>query len=74
MPLVTTECRVFRGNWIVTLFLNKVLAVTYLIHYRTNSLLVDALKFITEQIPWFYIAEDSLQNKFIDFKYLDIHY
>jgi len=74
MPLVSTVCRVFCENWIVTLFLNKVLAVAYSIHYRTNTLLVDALKFITEQIPWFYIARDSLQNKFIDLKYSEIHY
>jgi hypothetical protein len=67
-------CRVFCEHWIVTSFLNKVLSVTYLIHYRTDSLPLDALKFITKQIPWFYIAKDSLQNKLIDFKYVEIHY
>lgn len=71
---MTTVCGVFCEHWVVTLFLNKVLSVTYSIHYRTDSFLLDALKFITKQIHWFYIAEDSLQNKFINFKYLEIHY
>jgi len=74
MPLVTTVCRVFCEHWIVTLFPNKVLVIMYSIHYRTNSLLVDGLKFITKQIPWFYVVGDSLQNKFTDFKYPEIHY
>jgi len=52
----------------------RVLPVTYSIHYGTDSLRLDALKFLTEQIHCFYVAGDSLQNNFFDLKYPAIHY
>jgi hypothetical protein len=54
MPLVTTVYRVFFEHWIATLLLNKVLVL----HTR----------FVTEQIPCFYMPLNSfvlLSQRFI---------
>lgn len=59
-----------------------------MIHYRTDSLLLDVLKFttvsiswflrswrfITEQIYWFELPGDSLPNKYFSFTWPEIHY